>query len=89
MIYSPVSLYNKVTKAMSFCSFHYLSHSACSLHYCMDRYDSDETVVRIDSQACEQLNALLVRLKPSLSYMTLTNFVRSLSTFIGVREFFS
>ncbi len=47
--------------------FHFVSHTACSLHYTIDRYESDADVSKLNSRACEQLNAILVHLKPSLS----------------------
>ncbi len=40
--------------------FHFNPHTACSLHYNLDRYESDTEINTLNSQACEQLNAILV-----------------------------
>lgn len=54
----------------------------------MATYKENADISAIDSQACEQLNSVLIRLKPSLTYMKLDRFISSLSLFIGARAYF-
>lgn len=65
---------------------HWANHSACAIGYCLNRYKTDENLISINSQVNEQLNACLVKLRTSLSYMNYDKFVRCLKLFLAFRN---
>lgn len=50
------------------------NHTACNAGYDLRRYQLHPTLRTINSEAAEQANSRLVKLKASLSYMTPSNF---------------
>ena len=66
--------------------FHVSNHKACSAAFDMNRFSASSILRRVNSQACEQLNARLKSLRRSLSYMTAQEFVNSLRLFIRLHN---
>lgn len=58
---------------------HWNNHGGCSCGYCLDMYP---LLNHINSQANEQANAGLKRIKDQLSYMTASNFMLHCSFYL-------
>ena len=58
----------------------------CSAGYTMDSYSADPNIKNINSQACEQLNSALCKLRTSISGMPSHNAKHHLSVFLAIRN---
>ena len=58
----------------------------CSAGYTMDSYITDPKIKNINSQACEQLNSALCKLRTSISGMPSHNAKHHLSVFLAIRN---
>ena len=67
--------------------FHYRGHKACSLGYCCDLYLSFNHKI-INTSVNEQANSSIQKLKPQLSYMKVPNFMKTLSLFFCVKNYY-
>lgn len=65
--------------------FHWKGHIGCSGGYSLDVYKHSK-IREINSQVNEQANAGLQRIKGQLAYMSLDNFMLTLSLFVAVKN---
>ena len=65
--------------------FHWKGHIGCSGGYSLDVYKHSK-IKEINSQVNEQANAGLQRIKGQLAYMSLDNFMLTLSLFLAVKN---
>ena len=65
--------------------FHWKGHIGCSGGYSLDVYKHSK-FKEINSQVNEQANAGLQRIKGQLAYMSLDNFMLTLSLFLAVKN---
>lgn len=63
--------------------FHWKGHCGCSKGYCMDSYSANPAVSSTNSQTNEQMNSLLGRMAPQLSYMSPENFMFHVKLFFA------
>ena len=63
--------------------FHWKNHTGCSPALNISKH---ETFKKINSEANEQQNALLKKLKPQVSYMNPENFVKTMKLYIWFRN---
>ena len=66
--------------------FHWKGHVGCSSGYCLDTYRHSVDLRSINSQVNEQANAGLQRIRGQLAYMTLDNFMYTMSLFLCIKN---
>ena len=66
--------------------FHWKGHVGCTSGYSLDTYRLSVDLRSINSQVNEQANAGLQRIRGQLAYMTLDNFMFTVSLFLCIKN---
>ena len=65
--------------------FHWKGHIGCSSGYCLDNYQHPE-IKAINSQINEQANSNLQHIKGQVAYMSIENFMFTVTLFLAIRN---
>ena len=63
-----------------------VGHVGCSIGYDLRTYQSDKSILQLNSQINEQANSGLRRIQTQLTYMTPGNIIHHTALFLGLRN---